>query len=134
MKVIIDTNIYISAFAFDREVLKLCNFCLENVEVYTSISVMAELRSKFLGGRLEKICKNFEIDRAKRFLDTVDRKSHLVWVTEEVKVVRDSTDNKFLELAKTVEANYLITGDKDLLGLERFENTRIVRPGECLGD
>jgi predicted nucleic acid-binding protein len=38
----------------------------------------------------------------------------------------------FLEIAKEVKADYLITGDNDLLELGKFENTEILKPSEFL--
>jgi uncharacterized protein len=40
-------------------------------------------------------------------------------------VCRDSKDNFLLALAKDGKADYLLTGDKDLLELVQFGNTRI---------
>ena len=40
----------------------------------------------------------------------------------------DIDDNKFLDLASTGEADYLITGDQDLLSLDVYQNTRIIQP------
>ena len=39
---------------------------------------------------------------------------------------RDVKDNYLLALSKDADADYLITGDKDLLVLKQFENTLIV--------
>jgi uncharacterized protein len=43
-----------------------------------------------------------------------------------VKASRDENDNYLLSLAKDIKADYLVTGDKDLLVLEKFNRTRIV--------
>ena len=42
-----------------------------------------------------------------------------------VTVCRDSKDNFLLALAKDGQADYLLTGDKDLLELKKFGKTRI---------
>ena len=44
----------------------------------------------------------------------------------EVEVCRDPNDNFLLSLAKDGQADFLITGDKDLLVIQEFEGTRIV--------
>ncbi len=41
---------------------------------------------------------------------------------------RDETDCKLLQLAVVSKADYLITGDKDLLELENVKGTRIMKP------
>lgn len=50
----------------------------------------------------------------------------IVEVRSKVEVCRDSKDNFLLALAKDSKADYLVTGDKDLLELKTFEGTQIV--------
>ncbi|MEO5945994.1 MAG: putative toxin-antitoxin system toxin component, PIN family [Chitinophagaceae bacterium] len=48
-----------------------------------------------------------------------------IQVVSTVSVCRDPNDNFLLALDKDAKADYLITGDKDLLDLHTFENTII---------
>ena len=130
MKVIIDTNIYIYAFVFDKAILNLTSFSLLKGYVCTSDEIYAELIDKFLKGRVAKISKSFELARAEEFLETIKNQAHFTQVTEKVTICRDPKDNKFLELAKTINAEYIISGDRDLLDLKTFENTVILKPSE----
>jgi len=43
---------------------------------------------------------------------------------------RDPKDDKFLACAVEGAADYIVTGDADLLSLEKFHAVRIVRPAE----
>lgn len=43
-------------------------------------------------------------------------------------VCRDPDDDKFLACAIGGEANYLVTGDDDLLALDRYEGVHILNP------
>ena len=58
-----------------------------------------------------------------------------VWVEPTLKVndCRDAKDNKYLELAATAGAEVIISSDEDLLVLDPWHGTRIVRPVEFLG-
>ena len=56
------------------------------------------------------------------------REAELVNVTETVAECRDPKDNKFLELAISGQAMYLISGDKDLLVLHPFRGIQVVSP------
>jgi len=47
-------------------------------------------------------------------------------ITSEVSICRDPKDNYLLALAKDSQANFLITGDGDLLTLTSFEGTEIL--------
>lgn len=49
-----------------------------------------------------------------------------------VKVSRDPDDDRFLEAAIESHAQYVVTGDKDLLGLRSYRDIRIVRPSAFL--
>jgi putative PIN family toxin of toxin-antitoxin system len=66
------------------------------------------------------------------FVDLLERSSQIIEVDLKLKIARDPKDNMFLELAKAVSADYLISGDKDLLEIKEFENTKILRPSEFL--
>jgi uncharacterized protein len=49
-----------------------------------------------------------------------------------VRVSRDPDDDKFLAAAVDAGARFLVTGDRDLLDLKRYQNIRILRPGRFL--
>ena len=55
-----------------------------------------------------------------------------VAITESVGACRDPKDDKFLELAVSGRADYLVTGDLDLLVLDPFRGVRILTPADFL--
>ncbi|HLC84912.1 MAG TPA: putative toxin-antitoxin system toxin component, PIN family [Candidatus Nanoarchaeia archaeon] len=61
---------------------------------------------------------SFEVEQIKEFL--VDQ-------------CRDSKDDKFLSLAKQIDADYLISFDDDLLVIRQIGRTIILTPGDFLG-
>lgn len=56
----------------------------------------------------------------------------MVSPTNPVMVCRDPDDNKFLEAAIAAEAEYIVTGDKDLRDLDEYEGVKIRFPAEFL--
>ena len=59
--------------------------------------------------------------------------SHLVIAPKiTVKVCRDEKDNQFLECAESAKADYIVSGDEDLLYLKEFKSTRIIAAKEFL--
>ncbi len=75
---------------------------------------------------LEELADVLERDKFDRYLTGSDREEFLeafveratfVETTEEIRVCRDARDDKFLELAVSGVADYIITGDKELLSL-----------------
>ena len=60
---------------------------------------------------------------------------HAEWVTpdrEIHKIARDPSDNKFLEAAVSGQANWLVSGDNDLLDLSEFEGIPVIPSWEFL--
>jgi len=51
-----------------------------------------------------------------------------VVIVERIVACRDSTDDKFLELAVNGHADLILSGDKDLLALHPFRGMPIVTP------
>lgn len=56
----------------------------------------------------------------------------LVAPERRIEVCRDQTDDMVLEAAVAGRADYIVTGDEDLLVLGSFEGIRIVGPAEFL--
>lgn len=65
-----------------------------------------------------------------RFQSLVLSKLQEVTIKSTVELSRDAKDNYLLALAMDAEADYLVTGDDDLLVLERIGKTKIVRMAE----
>ncbi|WP_257235908.1 putative toxin-antitoxin system toxin component, PIN family [Nostoc sp. 'Peltigera malacea cyanobiont' DB3992] len=68
------------------------------------------------------------------FLDIVKKYSKFIEIKSQINTCRDPDDNKFLELAKDANAEFLITGDQDLLSLKtlaEYQN-QIITPRDFL--
>jgi putative PIN family toxin of toxin-antitoxin system len=74
------------------------------------------------------------LPREKRlhFLSEMRALSEIIPVTHAFPACRDPKDNKFLEVAVSGGADFLITGDADLLELHPFEGVRILSPADFL--
>lgn len=64
----------------------------------------------------------------RRFLAALTRETEYVDVDQSIKACRDPKDDKFLELAVSGRANYIVSGDSDLLALNPFRGIRITPP------
>ena len=58
--------------------------------------------------------------------------SELVEVVDQMQVYRDPEDDKILELAVSGKADYIVTGDDDLLVLNPFQGVSIITPTDFL--
>lgn len=97
------------------------------IEVCLSSFILAEvsraLRRKF----------NYSPAAAQAEVDALRQWVNLVEPTVVVEgIARDDDDNHILACCLEVAADYLITGDNDLLVLESFEGTRIVNAATFL--
>ena len=55
-------------------------------------------------------------------------KAEIIEIITKINLCRDPKDNKFLELAVNGKADYLISGDQDLLILNPFQEISILSP------
>ena len=122
-KIIIDTNILIS-YLIGRKLKSLRDLFEEgNIEFIISDKLIEEFVRKVTR---QKFRNYFEPHKALAFIKFFKRRATLTEVNSEITICRDSKDNFLLALAKDAGADFLITGDKDLLVLKKFEDTTII--------
>jgi uncharacterized protein len=73
-----------------------------------------------------KFKKFFSESDIKHLTKIIDRFGILVKVSSETELCRDKRDNFLLNLAIDSNADYLVTGDNDLLELEKIKKTKII--------
>lgn len=125
MKVVFDTNVLIAAFVTEGLCAKLlvrarerefqlvaCPFILREFE--------RVLTKKFKAAKSE--VQDALALAAEAAQAVVEPKEKVVGVC------RDTDDDNVLACVLEAEANYLVTGDADLLELKEFRETRIVAP------
>ena len=123
MKVVFDTNIFISAFVIpggkaEEAYLKALR---GSFELYSSIAILTEtaqkLRSKF----------KWKEDKIEHLLKTISKFATITKTHPHLHILTDEPDNRILECAQSVNADLIVTGDKHLLFLKHFHDTRIVK-------
>lgn len=86
-----------------------------------------ELLDEFLFiSQRPKFVNYFNKNDVDKLFDFFDKYSVLIDVKTKLDLCRDPNDNFILELAFDSKADYLITGDEDLLVLKQIGNTKIV--------
>ncbi|MEM1974112.1 MAG: putative toxin-antitoxin system toxin component, PIN family [Thermoplasmata archaeon] len=122
MKVVFDTNIYISAFVIsgslaEKAILKILK---ENHTLFISKEIIDEILSVLA----RKFCYDREfLSRTAVFLSEI---AEIVHTTEKIDILKDKGDNKIIECAMAAKADVIVTGDKELLSLANYENIRII--------
>lgn len=123
VKVVFDTNVYISALLFGGLPQKLFKLAFENkFELYISPEINSEIFSVLI--------KKFEYSptRARQVVSTINSITHLVHPRQTINVIKKwPADNRILECCYEAQANFLVSGDKKhLLPLKKFHSTQIV--------
>jgi len=132
MRVVLDTNILLSALINPHgSPAKLIDAWRSGrFQLVTSQQQLTELGSV---ARREVLRKYVVPSRVGRFINDLRALAHVVERLPPVDRSRDPADNFLLAMAETVEAEYLVTGDKrDVLVLQHHGSTRIVTPRELL--
>jgi hypothetical protein len=130
MRVVLDTNVVVSGVIKEEgppgQILSRLFQARQYISV-TSLEILAEIREVLQRPKIRRYhgWTDEEIDAFVTFLYA---ESDVTEGTLTVKVARDPQDNKFLACASEGNADYLVSGDDDLLQIEVFERTQIVRP------
>ena len=128
-RIIIDTNLWIS-FLITKDFTKLDEiiFSRQGILVFSQ-----ELLDEFLAvARRPKFRRFFSSTDIEEILETIDEYADFVKVQTKIEVCRDAKDNFLLSLSIDGHADFLLTGDKDLLGLTKFGETTIITIADFL--
>ncbi len=130
MRIILDTNVIISAALSKYSVpAQVLDYTLGNLTLLFSQETYQELAEKLLHPKFDRYVTS-EIRQL--FLEKLIRFSERVTVSTQIEICRDIKDNKFLELAIDGTADFIVTGDKDLLILHLFQAIQILTPHDFL--
>ncbi len=130
MKVVFDTNIFVSALVFpggngEQAILRIAE---KKDRLLLSRAIVGEL--------LDVLARKFARDREElaRVAVFVAGLAEVVEPATRLEVLEDEADNRILECAVAGEAVLVVTGDKRMLALRSYEGIRIVSLGEYLDE
>jgi len=128
-RVVIDKNVFISAFGWHGKPLQAIRL-IEKGKVTLIMSKQQLLE-------IERVLRypkmHFQEKDIKERLNFILNVAQIVHITGNMKVIlEDPADNIILETAVEHKADYIITGDRHLLKLKKYEKVQIVKPEEFL--
>ena len=129
LRSVFDNNVLVSAALLGGVPRKAFDKLLDNGTVLVSIPVLLELADVLNRPKFDRYITH---DERMRFLVGFLKVAEMVEISETITACRDSKDNKLLELAVSGTADFLVTGDKDLLVLNPFRGIEIITPREFL--
>lgn len=122
-KIIIDTNLWIS-YLLTKDVSRL-----DKIIAGSKLTLVfsEELINEFVEvTQRKKFVKYFPLDDVEKLLIKIKKRAIFISVVSKVSICRDVKDNFLLALALDSNATHLLTGDKDLLVLKKYGNTKIL--------
>ena len=123
MKVVLDANVIIAAFAARGLCEAVLELCISDHEIIVSRHLLAEVQ----GHLVSKIKLPTEV--AKEIVVLLEDRGVLVDpASVDQSACRDRNDLPILGLAVAADADYIVSGDKDLLVLKHHRDIPICSP------
>ena len=123
VKIIIDTNIWVS-FLMGRILAGLECYIYDNhFQIVSCREQLSELREVLYRSKMERY---FSIQQINGVFDLLADYALFIKILSKIDICRDAKDNYLLALAIDSKADFLITGDKDLLSMKQIETTKII--------
>ena len=128
MKVLLDTNIWISGLLWGgkpRQIIQLAQ--QKQIFLYSSELLIKELQATLAYPKLQRRLVTLEIS-AEELLKEISRMIVIIQPVSlsSIPELRDSKDKIILEAAVSVPVDVIVSGDEDLLVLEKFQEIPIV--------
>lgn len=123
MRVVLDSNVVISAFTTQGLCQLLFEHCLDRHDLILSEGLLEEI-GRFLGKKTK-----LPTDQVMEILDYLRAEVEVVRPHPlSAAVCRDPDDVEVLGTALSGKADVIVTGDQDLLTLKEFRSIRIISP------
>jgi putative PIN family toxin of toxin-antitoxin system len=129
MKVVLDSNIFISAFywkGIPRKVFDRITNGLD--ELYITDEILNEIIAVMASKKF-----NSNINEIKEYTKIIESYAIKLYSKDDpIEISRDKDDNKILQCAIDGDVDYIITGDNDLLVLNEYKGIKIIKPYDYL--
>ncbi len=127
VKVIFDTNVWIS-FLIGKRLSKIRQYISGGqILIVSTEQLLSEI--KIVTNR-EKLKKYFPKESVKELIELLETIAEKVEIKPTHFINRDPKDNFLLDLIDYSKADYLVTGDNDLLEHNPFKTAKILNPSE----
>lgn len=125
---VFDTNCLVSIALLPISVNKTAFQKAEQIgKIVFSTETIIEFTSVLLRSKFDKY---LPVEDRLEFIKRIENRYEKIEIVSSFTDCRDPKDNMFLNLAVDASADYLISGDKDLLILNPFHNIPIITAGD----
>ncbi len=128
LKLVLDTNTFVSAFFWEGNEAELFRKIEQReAKLYITSEILKEVEEVIKRPKFDQVMKNAGLT-PDQIMQKIVSLSHLVIAPKlNIEVCRDEKDDKFLECAESAKADYLVSGDEDLLSLKEYKGIPIIR-------
>jgi putative PIN family toxin of toxin-antitoxin system len=128
LKVVFDTHIFISAFVIPggKAEAAYSHALRKDFTLYSSVAILTEMVQKLR----EKF--GWQQDKITPLLKAIAKVAIVIKTEPHLHHLTDEPDNRVLECADAVDADFIVTGDKHLLFLKHFQNTNVIKLSDFL--
>ena len=123
VKCVVDTDVLISAALSKGAPFRILEHLIKNNALIFSKETISELSSRITQSKFDKYVS---AEDREAYVNNLILSADLVIIDNLIQGCRDRDDNKFLETAVKCDARFIISGDQDLLAMQRFEGIDIV--------
>ena len=129
MKIVLDTNVLISAIVFGGKPRKILEAVSRGeLTLFLSEYILDELKAV-----LQRPKFGFPSEVIRTILSELHTIGNIVTPSKRIfEIQEDPDDNRIIECAVEGSANYIVSGDTHLLNLKQYQNVRVVSPDEYL--
>ncbi|MBV9035454.1 MAG: putative toxin-antitoxin system toxin component, PIN family, partial [Acidobacteriaceae bacterium] len=123
---VIDTNVLVSRVILPASIpAQAVRKALQTGQLLMSDAIFSEIARVLARAKFDRYVT---AEDRREFLQSLFHISEFVMIVHTVQVCRDPKDNMLLELAVNGQANFILTGDDDLLALGSFHGVPIWTP------
>ena len=128
MRVVFDSNIFISALAIpgsqaEKAILRI-------LSGHDTLLISQKILDETLSTLANKFSR--DIEALSRVAVNLTEMSEMITPRKKLKVLKDDPDNRVLECALEGDADFVVTGDKEMLRQKHYGGVRIITLREYL--
>ena len=123
MKLVLDANVFISAFYWGGNPQKIIDRVIEGTDkLYFSDEILNEIAAVMGRPKFKSSPETIE-----KYIQAIEKTGKKVYIPGNIKgICRDEDDDDKIECGIISGADYIITGDDDLLTLKEYQNIKII--------
>jgi uncharacterized protein len=129
MRVVLDTNILISAIVFGGKPKSIFEQAITgDIQLVVSDPILEELQGVLSGKKFR-----YPVHLVVEIVQQLASLAEIVSPEEKISVIKnDPADNRILECAVAGKVKYIVSGDIDLVSLKSYKKIEILTPDEFL--